>query len=181
MVPLVDYLAAWKLLPNVSRWVLHTVERGYCNQFGAQPPHFNMVIATLVGSDKALIMKQELNTLLKKDAIEVIPPLDRESGFYSRYFIVPKKDGWLRPILDLSQLNCSVMWLKFRMLSIEQVVSQTRSEDWFVAIDLKDAYFHISILPHHSEFLRFALGAKLIKTGFFLSALHSHPALSQSV
>ncbi len=103
-----------------------------------------MVIATLVGPDKALIMKQELNTLLKKDAIEVIPPLDRESGFYSRYFIVPKKDGWLRPILDLSQLNCSVMRLKFRMLSIEQVVSQTRSEDWFVAIDLKDAYFHIS-------------------------------------
>ncbi len=29
LVPLVDYLAAWKLLPNVSRWVLHTVERGF--------------------------------------------------------------------------------------------------------------------------------------------------------
>ncbi len=28
LVPLVDYLAAWKLLPNVSRWVLHTVEKG---------------------------------------------------------------------------------------------------------------------------------------------------------
>ncbi len=26
LVPLVGYLAAWKLLPNVSRWVLHTVE-----------------------------------------------------------------------------------------------------------------------------------------------------------
>ncbi len=26
LVPLVDYLAAWKLLPNVSPWVLHTVE-----------------------------------------------------------------------------------------------------------------------------------------------------------
>ncbi len=29
LVPLVDYLAAWKLLPNVSRWVTHTVEQGY--------------------------------------------------------------------------------------------------------------------------------------------------------
>ncbi len=33
------------------------------------------------------------------------------------YFIVPEKDGGLRPILDLSQLNHSVMQLKFRMLS----------------------------------------------------------------
>ncbi|KAI2647275.1 Metabotropic glutamate receptor 5 [Labeo rohita] len=29
LVPLLDYLAAWKLLPNVSAWVLRTVERGY--------------------------------------------------------------------------------------------------------------------------------------------------------
>ncbi len=29
LVPSVDYLAAWKLLPNVSRWVMHTVEQGY--------------------------------------------------------------------------------------------------------------------------------------------------------
>ncbi len=29
LVPLVDYSAAWKLLPNVSRWITHTVEQGY--------------------------------------------------------------------------------------------------------------------------------------------------------
>ncbi|KAL0157249.1 hypothetical protein M9458_048495, partial [Cirrhinus mrigala] len=79
-----------------------------------------------------------------------------ESGFYSRYFIVPKKDGGLRPILDLRLLNRSVKRLKFKMLTIKQVVSQIRSEDWFVTIDLKDAYFHVSILPHHRKFLRFA-------------------------
>ncbi len=38
LVPLVDYSAAWKLLPNVSRWVMHTVEQGYR---GALPPPFN--------------------------------------------------------------------------------------------------------------------------------------------
>ncbi|KAI2656067.1 Transposon Ty3-G Gag-Pol polyprotein [Labeo rohita] len=42
------------------------------------------------------------------------------------------------------------------MLTINQVVSQIRSEDWFVTIDLKDAYFHVSILPQHRKFLRFA-------------------------
>ena len=90
----------------------------------------------------------------------MVPPHDRESGFYRRYFIVPKKDGGLRPILDLRLLNCSVKRLKFRMLTLKQVVSQIRSEDWFVTIDLKDAYFHVSILPNHRKFLRFAFGGK---------------------
>ncbi len=111
---------------------------------------------TRVGPEQALVLEQEVNTLLRKDAIEVVPPLDRESGFYSRYFIVPKKDGGLCPILDLQLLNRSVMCLKFKMLTVKQVVSQIRSEDWFVMIDLKDAYFHISILPSHRKLLRFA-------------------------
>ncbi|KAI2654598.1 Transposon Ty3-G Gag-Pol polyprotein [Labeo rohita] len=48
------------------------------------------------------------------------------------------------------------MLLKFKMLTVKQVVSQIRSKDWLVTIDLKDAYFHISILPQHRKFLRFA-------------------------
>ncbi|KAI2644258.1 Transposon Ty3-G Gag-Pol polyprotein [Labeo rohita] len=156
LVPLVDHLAAWKLLPNVSAWVLHTVERGYRIQFGAQPPQFNGVSPTLVGLEQGLVMEQEVATLLRKEAIEVVPPHARESGIYSRYLIVPKKDGGLRPILDLCLLNRSVKRLKFKMLTIKQVVSQIRSEDWFVTIDLKDAYFHVSILPQHRKFLRFA-------------------------
>ncbi len=86
----------------------------------------------------------------------MVPPLDRESGFYSRYFIAPKKDGGLSPILDMWLLNRSVMHLKFKMLTVKQVVSQIKSGDWFVMIDLKYAYFHVSFLPSHRKFLRFA-------------------------
>ncbi|MCJ8738081.1 hypothetical protein PDJAM_G00031590 [Pangasius djambal] len=155
LTPLVGYLAAWKLLPNMSQWVLHTVERGYQIQFGSPPPRFRGILPTLVGPEQALVMEQEVHTLLRK-----VPPHDRESGFYSRYFIVPKKGGGLRPILDLRHLNHSVARLRFRMLTIKQVVSQISSEDWFVTIDLKDAYFHISILPQHRKFLRFAFGGE---------------------
>ncbi len=55
------------------------------------------------------------------------------------------------PILDLRLLNRSVRRLKFRMLTVKQVVSQIRSEDWFVTIDLKDAYFHIH--PSQSQYV----------------------------
>ncbi len=160
LVPLVDYFAVWKLLPNVSQLVLRTVERGYRIQFGSLLPRFNGVNSTLVGPEQALVMEREVDTLLRKEAIEVVPPHKRESGFYSRYFIVPKKDGGSRPILDLCLLNHSVSRLKFNMLTLRQVVSQIKSEDWFVVIDLKDAYFHVSILPTHRKFLRFAFWGK---------------------
>lgn len=41
------------------------------------------------------------------------------------------------------------------MFMVKIIVSQIRSEDWFVMIDLKDAYFHSKILPEHMKFLRF--------------------------
>ncbi|KAL0175435.1 hypothetical protein M9458_027765, partial [Cirrhinus mrigala] len=63
LVPLVDYLAAWKLLPNVSAWVLRTVEKGYAIQFGAPRPPFDGVFPTLVGLKQALVMEQEVETL----------------------------------------------------------------------------------------------------------------------
>ncbi len=53
-------------------------------------------------------------------------------------------------------LNRSVMRLKFKMLTVKQVMSQIRSKDWFVTIDLKYTYFHVSILPSHRKFLIFA-------------------------
>ncbi len=78
------------------------------------------------------------------------------SGFYSPYFIVPKKGGGLRPILDLRILNRALHRLPFKMLTPKRVFGCVRPQDWFAAIDLKDAYFHVSILPRHRPFLRFA-------------------------
>ncbi len=77
-------------------------------------------------------------------------------GFYSPYFIVPKKGGGLRPILDLRVLNRALHKLPFKMLTHRRMIKCIQSQDWFAAIDLKDAYFHISILPRHGPFLRFA-------------------------
>lgn len=37
LVPLSEKLAAWKLLPNISPWVLKTVPKGYRIQFPTGP------------------------------------------------------------------------------------------------------------------------------------------------
>ncbi len=124
-------------------------------------PRFDGVHLTVVNSaSKASVLQQELSSLLQKGAIEEVPQLDVERGFFSRHFLVPKRDGGLRPILDLRRLNFSLYKGKFKMLTIKTIMSQVQEGDWFVTIDLKDAYFHIQVIQRHRRFLRFAFGGK---------------------
>ncbi len=39
--------------------------------------------------------------------------------------------------------------LPFKMLTHRRMIKCIQPQDWFAAIDLKDAYFHVSILPRH--------------------------------
>ncbi len=132
------------------------IKRGYSLQFARRPPCFSGVVSTSVQGENARVLRSEVMTLLEKGAIEMVPPALSESGFYSRYFLVPKKDGGLRPILDLRRLNHTLMRRPFRMITLKQILSQIRTGDWFCSLDLKDAYFHIQIATHHRRFLRFA-------------------------
>ncbi len=156
LVPLARSLGAWLELPRPSRWLLRTIRLGYAIQFARRPPKFRGIRFTSVLSKDAPVLRAEVAVLLAKDAIEPVPPAEMKSGFYSPYFIVPKKGGGLRPILDLRVLNRALHKLPFRMLTQRRIFQCVRPLDWFAAIDLKDAYFHVSILPRHRPFLRFA-------------------------
>lgn len=84
-----------------------------------------------------------------------MPVGDRQAGFYSRYFLIPKRDGGLRPILDLRPLNRFLRSLRCRMLTIPRLRGAVNAGDWFVTVDLKDAYFQVPIWQGHWWFLRF--------------------------
>ncbi len=156
LVSLVRFWGAWLALPNPSRWLLRTIRLGYAIQFARRSPKYRGIHSTTVRAADAPILRAEIAVLLAKDAIEPVPPADMRSGFYSPYFIVPKKSGGLRPILDLRVLNRALHRLPFKMLTPKRIFGCVRPRDWFAAIDQKDAYFHVSILPRHRPFLRFA-------------------------
>ncbi|CAK6982227.1 uncharacterized protein LOC119020706 [Scomber scombrus] len=105
---------------------------------------------------KASALCRELSTLLAKGAIEVVDPVRQPGGVYSTYFLVPKKDGGFRPILDLRGLNRFLKVLPFQVLSTAEVLRVVAPGDWFTLVDLRDAYFHLPIASHHRPFLRFA-------------------------
>ncbi len=154
--PLAQRLEAWLTLPSLSRWVPCTIRLGYAIQFARRPPKFNAVLETSVAVRNAPVLREEIAVLLAKDANEPVPPAERRQGFYSPYFIVPRKRGGLRPILDLRVLNRALHKLPFKMRTRRRIIKCIQPQDWFAAIDLKDAYFHVSILLRHRPFLRFA-------------------------
>lgn len=106
-------------------------------------------------------LQLEIIKLLRKGAIEHVDPQDYQSGFYSTYFLVKKKDGGFRPILDLRGLNRHLKHLPFRMLRIKDVIQAVTPQAWFTSVDLKDAYFHVPVARDHRRFLRFAFQGRV--------------------
>ncbi len=99
--PLAQHLETWLTLPSLSRWLMRTIRLGYAIQFARRPLKFNGVLETSMAVRNAPVLREGIAVLLAKDAIEPVPPAEMRQGFYSPYFIVPKKGGGLRPILDL--------------------------------------------------------------------------------
>ncbi|XP_061590737.1 uncharacterized protein LOC133456285 [Cololabis saira] len=151
-----QHLAYWAAhSPDV--WVLRTLSQGYRLQFRRRPPPPSGVRETSVRDrGRALCLSQEIAKLLDKKAITRVHPHTQSSGFYSTYFLIPKKDTSLRPVLDLRGLNQYLKVLPFRMLRTRDVLQSVTPGEWFTSIDLKDAYFHVPIHPDHRRFLSFA-------------------------
>ena len=139
-----------------SEWILKTIEKGYRIQFMHSPPSFSRIIHSQAVGEAAHFLAAEIKSLLEKRAIQVVPPAQAMSGFYSRYFIIKKKGGGMRPILDLRTLNTHLRRYRFRMLTHSALLRFVRPGDWFTTLDLADAYYHIRIYPPHRKFLRFA-------------------------
>ena len=101
-------------------------------------------------------LAEEVATLLQKGAITKVSQSDQKAGFYSMYFLVPKKDGSFRSVLDLRRLNQFIKVLPFKMLTTKDILQAIGQGEWFTTLDLKDAYFHVRIWRGHRPFLRFA-------------------------
>ena len=97
-----------------------------------------------------------MQILLEKKAVEIVR--DTTSlGFYSRIFLVKKKTGRFRLIIDLSSLNKMMKVDHFQMETAASIRRAIPPGAWAVSIDLMDAYLHIPIHPASRKYLRFSL------------------------
>lgn len=159
------------LLQSVARMSSFALDKekitlGYRLKFVVRPPSFCSVIMSTVPLASAPVVSEKISSLLQKLAIRVVPLSEAQYGWYRRYFLVLNRDGGLRPILDMRALNKRLRVRKFKMLTNQRLLRSVRPGNWFITIDLKEAYFQRKFLRFHSKMIDTFL---VLPFGLFLS------------
>lgn len=141
------FIDQWKLITD-DKWVLSTIAKGYKLEFQNFPP-FSGIRETVVNASNQAILNSEVESLLQKAAIEPVPFAQRHQGFYSTFFLVSKKSGELRAVINLRPLNQYLKTKHFKMDTLKTVMNLVKKGDWAISLDMKDAYFHILIHRKH--------------------------------
>ena len=122
-----------------DRWVLSTIQ-GYMIDFVSQPHQPSVPQPPQFSVEHTQLISMEITELLQKNAIEEVTP-HLQPGFYSNFFLVPKKDGGQRPVINLKALNRFVQKEHFKMEGIHTVKDLLRQGDWLAKVDVKNAFF----------------------------------------
>ena len=148
----------WKQL-GLSTMAVTDILEGHQIVFrdGIAPPFTGQVSTQLQSNVETQALTKELEDLLAKGVVEIVPPHLADEGYYSPYFLVQKKCGSLRPILNLRAFNKFVAKdkNKFKMLKIPTLLAMVQPGDWLSSIDLKDAFQHIPVAGCHRKYFRF--------------------------
>ena len=81
--------------------------------------------------------------------------------FFSRIFMRPKKNGKLRPIIDLSLLNLLLEIPTFKMETVAAIAQSISEGLWACSADIQDAYFHVPVGWEFHKFLAFKVGNRI--------------------
>ena len=129
--------------------IILQIVQGFQIQFQSFPVQRTLPLPSL---QNCKLVGEEIETL-RKGAIQRVP--FSEQGFYHRMFLVAKKGGGQRPVLDLSPLNKFIQTEHFKMENLMTIKSLITKGDYMINIDLTDAYLTVPIHPSSQKFLRF--------------------------
>ena len=161
---------------QISRdpWVLQCVQ-GYRLEFETAPHQVSWPTAPNFTAAQALAIDHEVSKLLKKGA--VTQTLHTQGEFLSNIFLVPKKTGAMRPVINLKPLHRHVCKKNFKMETTGFAVQLINEGDYMASIDLKEAHFSIPIHVDDRRYLRFMWRDQLLELFACLSGITLLPAL----
>ena len=151
------YAAEWQEITS-DPWVLEVISQGLALTFKGKLPSLSVdpKPVRLPGNpQKRQALLDAVQELQEKQAVERCHVV--EPAFFAHLFVVPKKSGGWRPVIDLSLLNKFLAVPHFKMETVQSIRAQLQQGEYVVLLDLQDAYFHIPIRQKFQKFLKFCL------------------------
>ena len=134
-------------------WVLEVV-KGYKLELDCKPVQHRPPPPLIMSEKDTALTQTEIEKMVTKRAIVPVAPCDGQ--FLSQLFLIPKKDGSSRPVVNLKALNKFITRKKFKMEGAHFLRDLLRPGDWMASIDLKDAYFSVTMAQQDRKLLRFS-------------------------
>ena len=153
-----NYLDKWEQLTNDNE-ILSTVSGLRINVVDPLPPS-ELVQHPFKGQHREFLLN-EMNNLTTN---AVIAETEHTRGeFISPIFLRPKSENSFRLILNLKSLNKHVPYEHFKMDTLNKILQLVRPNVFMAKIDIKDAYYSVSIHQDDTDLLKFSLYGKLYK------------------
>ena len=97
------------------------------------------------------------------------------------YFCYPERDGSYRLIFNFKNCNQPVLYLHFKMDTINSVISIISPGAYFASLDLKHAYYTIPVALEQRTFLKFLWLGNLYEFNMLPMGLSSSPRIITKV
>ena len=157
-----DFRQAWERV-TTDKWILNIIRKGYLPEFtshlrprlSVNPERFESARSPL----KSIQLQDCVDKLLEKRAIVRVKAIS--PSLYSNVFIVPKKNGQFRLVINLRELNQLLLIPRFKMESPASLMRTLKQGEWATSIDLSDAYLHVPMRESFQHLLRFVVNGKV--------------------
>ena len=91
----------WKVI-TTDKWILDYVQ-GFQIPFSSLPSQEHWPNPPISSTEQSSLILAEVNALLEKGAITSVRSPSGLMSFYSTLFLVPKKGGQMRPVINLNE------------------------------------------------------------------------------
>ena len=133
--------------------VLSLIE-GVRFEFTSTPRQTNFPKQIPTSVEGRRFMTEKITELLANGSIKRIN-YPHKKGWLSNVFLVPKKDGGFRMILNLKPLNKFIKYRKFKMDHINDVLKLVEKDMLLCSLNISNAFHNVFIAEEHQKFLTF--------------------------
>ena len=121
------------------------------------------------------VVRTEIHKLLAKGVIA--QSQHEPDEFISPIFLLPKKEGTYRIILNLKRFNQYVANHHFKMDTLDTMIKLMKPGCYMASTDLRDAYYTVAIHPDHQKYLKFVANGVLYQYTRLPNGLASAPRI----